>query len=194
VPGLWSARGAGEQLRRGGRFLAAVAALALLGAGCRGGGAASAAPAGSARTARAGSEYLQSLYLPSVNRPWAPAELQDRVVVVAFFATWCFPCLAEMPMLERLQDELGPKGLQVIGVGMDLEGAQVLAPFAEHYGLRFPVLEADRALIEGRSAYGTVQALPTVAVLDRRGRLVDAWTGVLGEDEVAERVRKALGR
>lgn len=170
---------------------AALLALALLaGAGCRSGPAPAARQEAPAAQGRA---YLQALYLPSVNRPWGPAELQDRVVLVSFFATWCFPCLAEMPLLERLQAELGPRGLQVIAVGMDLEGAQVLAPFAEHYGLRFPVLEADRAMLEGRTVYGNVQALPTTAVLDRRGQLVDAWTGVLGEAQVEARVRKALG-
>ena len=170
---------------------AAALALALgAGVGCRSGGT----PAPAAPAPVRDAAYLQALYLPAVNRPWGPAELKDRVVLVAFFATWCFPCLAEMPMLEKLQGELGPRGLQVLGVGMDLEGAQVLAPFAEHYGLRFPVLEADRALLEGRTVYGSVQALPTTVLLDRQGRLVDAWTGVIGEAQVEARVRKALGK
>ena len=47
----------------------------------------------------------------------APFALEGRVVLVSFFATWCFPCIAQLPLIQALQDELGPRGLTVVGVG-----------------------------------------------------------------------------
>ena len=67
------------------------------------------------------SPYLRALALPSVGpTPLEWNRLPGRVVMVSFFATWCFPCLAELPTLVALQKEHGPQGFQVVAVGMDL--------------------------------------------------------------------------
>src|SRR6185436_13396912 len=74
---------------------------------------------------------LRSLELRAVGpAPYRHHDLYGRVVLVSFFATWCFPCLAEIPTLKRLQTTYAPKGLSVVAVGLDLEGALVLEPFA----------------------------------------------------------------
>ena len=140
-----------------------------------------------------GAGFLGALALPALGpQRQAATELSGRVVLVNFLATWCFPCVAELPTLEALQREYGPQGFQVVGVGMDLEGAQVLAPFTEHYELRFPVLVADEHIRSGQSPFGLITALPTSVILDRQGRAVAAWQGVAGHEEVAKAVEKAL--
>jgi thiol-disulfide isomerase/thioredoxin len=140
-----------------------------------------------------GEGFLGALALPAVGpQRQAAEELSGRVVLVNFLATWCFPCVAELPTLEALQREYGPQGFQVVGVGMDLEGAQVLAPFADHYGLRFPVLVADERIRSGQSPYGTITALPTSFILDRQGRVVAAWQGVAGHEDVSKAIEKTL--
>jgi peroxiredoxin len=140
-----------------------------------------------------GDGFLGALALPAVGpQRAAAANLSGRVVLVNFFATWCFPCVAELPTLEALQRDYGPRGLQVVGAGMDLEGAQVLAPFAEHYELRYPVLVADERILSGQSVFGTIVALPTSFILDRQGRVVAAWQGVAGHEDVAKAIEKTL--
>lgn len=140
-----------------------------------------------------GDGFLGALALPAVGpQRAAAANLAGRVVLVNFFATWCFPCVAELPTLEALQRDYGPRGLQVVGVGMDLEGAQVLAPFAEHYELRYPVLVADERILSGQSVFGAIVALPTSFILDRQGRVVAAWQGVAGHEDVARAIEKTL--
>ena len=142
-----------------------------------------------------GQGFLGALTLPSVGPTrHEPATLSGSVVLVSFFATWCFPCVAEIPNLIALQRDLGPSGLRIVAVGMDLEGRRVLAPFAEYYALNYPVLEADDAMREGRSPFGLIRALPTAVLLDRRGALAAAWQGVVGHDEVDGAVRAALRR
>jgi thiol-disulfide isomerase/thioredoxin len=142
-----------------------------------------------------GQGFLGALTLPSVGPTrHEPATLSGSVVLVNFFATWCFPCVAEIPTLEALQRDYGSQGFRVVAVGMDLEGAKVLAPFADHYGLRYPVLVADERILSGQSAFGPIGALPTSVILDREGRAVAAWQGVAGHEDVAKAIEKALKR
>lgn len=139
--------------------------------------------------------FLRALALPAVGPQQAAAEnLSGRVVLVNFFATWCFPCVAELPTLEALQRDYGPEGLQVVGVGMDLEGARVLAPFASYYDLRYPVLVADERILTGQSVFGPIVALPTSFILDREGQVVAGWQGLAGHEDVAKAIEKALKR
>jgi thiol-disulfide isomerase/thioredoxin len=151
-------------------------------AGCRG-----------TRPVDVGPAFLQALALPSVGpTPYDYPALGGKVVLVSFFATWCFPCLAEMPTLEALQRDYGPRGFQVVSVGMDLDGEKVLVPFAEHYALRYPVLVATDAMREGRSAFGPIKGLPSTILLDRRGRAVAGWQGVEGHEDVARAIDALL--
>lgn len=105
-------------------------------------------------------------------------ELRGKVVLISFFATWCFPCIADLPVLERLQERHGAEGFTVLMVGMDLEGQAVIAPFAQHYALPFPVVVADAALREGRTPFGRITALPTYVLVDREGKVALAYSGV----------------
>jgi thiol-disulfide isomerase/thioredoxin len=141
------------------------------------------------------SPFLQALALPYVSAtPFDWRNLHGQVVLVSFFATWCFPCLAELPTLEALQRRYGPAGFQAVLVGMDLEGARVLAPFAEQYALNFPVLVADEAMREGQSPFGLIPALPTTFLVDRQGRVAGAWKGAARHEDVAAAVQRLLRR
>ncbi|XXF81340.1 TlpA disulfide reductase family protein [Myxococcaceae bacterium GXIMD 01537] len=133
--------------------------------------------------------------LPSVSAGTEPPRaLEGSVVLVSFFATWCFPCVAELPTLIALQRDFGPQGFLVVGVGMDLEGMQVLEPFARTMELPYPVLMADEAVRDGQSAFGPVRALPTSFLLDRDGRLIGAWQGMAPHGALSEAIQKALAR
>jgi peroxiredoxin len=66
---------------------------------------------------------------------------QDRLVVLNFWATWCTPCTVEMPTLELLWREYGPRGLVVVGISVDRGApAAVLEPYIRSLGITFPVL------------------------------------------------------
>jgi len=137
--------------------------------------------------------HLRALALPPVNAaPYAPSPLQGQVVLVAFVASWCVPCLAQLPKLSSMQRELGAHGLRTVAVGMDLEGEEVLAPFADYYALPFPLLSADEALRSGDTPFGKVGALPTFFLFDRRGELLAAWEGMAEPARLEKAVRKAL--
>ena len=67
------------------------------------------------------------------------ASFRGKVVVLNFWATWCPPCVAEMPSLERLHRSLGPEGLAVVTVSTD-EDREILEEFVTRHGLTLPVL------------------------------------------------------
>jgi thiol-disulfide isomerase/thioredoxin len=138
--------------------------------------------------------HLQALapLEPVAAAPYGPAPLQGQVVLVAFMATWCVPCLAQQPTLDSLQRELGPQGLRVVAVGMDLEGEEVLAPYAAYYALPYPLVAADERLRAGESPFGRVGALPTFFLLGRQGEVLGAWEGVAEPGSLERTVRKAL--
>lgn len=118
---------------------------------------------------------------------------RGQVRLIHFFATWCFTCLIETPVLEQLSREFAPCGLSIIGVGMDLEGAAVLAPFVQMHGLDFPVLVPNASLREGKSAFGPIRQLPTTFLFDRDGALVERWEGPAEPARLRALVQKVLG-
>jgi thiol-disulfide isomerase/thioredoxin len=59
-----------------------------------------------------------------------------KLVLLNIWATWCVPCVAEMPALDRLQGELGDEGLVVVAVSVDLQGAAAVRPFYQKLGIK----------------------------------------------------------
>lgn len=117
--------------------------------------------------------------------------LRGTVVLVNFWATWCEPCVAEMPALQRLRELLGPQGFEVLGVNLR-EGAARIDPFVQKTGIRFPIVrDTDGAVAK---AWG-VGVYPTSFIVDREGLIRYM---LVGESEwttpaVLSRIRPLLG-
>jgi len=72
-----------------------------------------------------------------------------KVVLLNVWATWCAPCRAEMPSMEQLYKQYGPKGLRVVAVSIDDEGTDAgIRAFVKDYGLTFDVLHDPAGLIQ----------------------------------------------
>jgi len=138
-------------------------------------------------------EVHQLLALKAVGHvPFRPEGTDGKVVLIDFFATWCFPCLEDLPNLEALRRRYGNRGFEIVAIGMDLEGELVLGPFAEHYALPFPVLVASPRIREGQSPFGPIRELPTTVLLARDGSLLAAYTGVADPAALSRLVEQAL--
>jgi peroxiredoxin len=102
------------------------------------------------------------------------ASFRGRVVVVNFWATWCPPCVAEMPSLERLHRALSRDGLVVLGVSAD-EDEAVLAQFVQKAGLTLPILR-DPGGVVAAGSYRTT-GYPETFVVDAQGVIQETYVG-----------------
>jgi cytochrome c biogenesis protein CcmG/thiol:disulfide interchange protein DsbE len=117
------------------------------------------------------------------------ASLRGRVVLLDFWATWCAPCLQEMPALRRLDETLAPRGLAVVGV--NIEGAaarRAVDDVVREAGLRYPTVIDEG---EVRRLYG-VEGLPHLVVIDREGVVRRVIQGAARTAEVAAAVEETL--
>lgn len=106
---------------------------------------------------------------------YVPAK--NKVTVVLFLATWCFPCLVDLPLLVQLQAE-HPDDLQVLLVGMDLEGRKVLEPFSAMNAPSLPLIVANEHVRLGDTPFGKISELPTRFVFRKDGTMAFAYAGV----------------
>jgi thiol-disulfide isomerase/thioredoxin len=160
--------------------LAAVVALAvLLGVPAR-------APAGAEPPLRGVFKDNFTLLDPPVPAPQAGfsdaagrdltlADFKGRVVLLNFWATWCAPCVREMPTLDRVQDKLGGQGLAVLAVSEDRGGLEVVGPFFKKLGLEYLEIYLDPRGTFARE-FG-LAGLPTTLLIDAQGRLVGGLEG-----------------
>ena len=117
-------------------------------------------------------------------KPQPLTQWQGKVLVVNFWATWCPPCLKEIPEFIRLQDRYGPRGVQFVGIAID-DTARVLG-FMAQTGMNYPVLMAEREGIDlARAAGNRLGGLPYTVVIDRQGRAAQVELGVLDEHKLA---------
>ena len=122
------------------------------------------------------------------------SELRDRVVVINFWATWCPPCIAEMPAIQRMYDALRREGLDVLAVNAG-ESAEEIRRFLEDFDppLTFPVL-LDR---DGETfARWRVRGLPQTFVIDASGNLAYSAEGArqLDSAHIMERLRELIAK
>jgi len=111
-----------------------------------------------------------------------------KVLVLDFWATWCVPCIQEMPELNRLYRDLSPKGLALIGVAMDEEGAEAVKPFLARHPVDYPVALGSPEI--GRKY--AVENFPVTLVFDRSGKLVKRFDGYTKEAGLRTAIEAAL--
>lgn len=111
------------------------------------------------------------------------AEWRGRVVLVNLWATWCAPCVEEMPALDRIAARLGGPDFDVVAISVDRQGAAVVAPFLGKLGLTrlAPYLDPSNAAVRVLGAPG----LPVSVVLDREGRELGRVLGAAEWDSPA---------
>src|SRR6516164_8645242 len=107
------------------------------------------------------------------------SEFTGKIVLVNLWATWCEPCLREMPSLERVQAHLGA-GITVVAISEDRGGSKIVEPFIGKLGLRSVKVYLDPK--SGMERALKVQGLPTSFLIDREGRIVGRVEGAADWD------------
>jgi peroxiredoxin len=118
-------------------------------------------------------------------------DLRGRVVLLNFFATWCAPCRQEIPDLERLYKRFNAQGLEIVGIALDMEGATLLNPFVQRYGITYPVVLGTREVVVD---YGGIRGIPTTVFIDRDGRVAKHFVGFRPPQVFEKSIQELLGK
>ena len=168
------------------RFSQRSLLLATLASGCV---RSSAATLGDFRT------FMNALPRETAGKvPFEPWKLEGKVVLVTFIATWCFPCLTELVVINRLEHDHSAQGFANVLVGMDLEGRMVLEPFAEGYHLSMPLIIANDHIRSGESVFGRIRELPSRILFGRSGELVVGFAGVSKYEDLERLVASEVSK
>jgi len=123
-----------------------------------------------------------SLYDHSLNdadgKPQALAQWKGKLLVLNFWATWCAPCVAEMPDLEKAQQELAGRNVVILGVGT--EAPARVREFRDQHGLRLKLLAGGYdALVLARDLGDAQGVLPYTVLVSGEGTVLQTQTGPL---------------
>ncbi len=98
---------------------------------------------------------------------------RGKIVLVDFWASWCPPCLVEIPHLGQLQKQYGPRGFQVVGISMDDSAATTRATM-QKIPFQYPVVLGDAKF---GNLYGGVLGLPLQYLVGADGKILAIWSG-----------------
>ncbi len=117
-------------------------------------------------------------------------DYRGKLVLLNFWATWCEPCLTEIPEFVAWQRRYKSRGLQIVGVSMDDATSPVKRVY-EKFHINYPVVMGDADLGE---QFGGVLGLPLSYLIDPDGRVVGRYQGELDLKKVEEKIRSLMGQ
>jgi thiol-disulfide isomerase/thioredoxin len=117
------------------------------------------------------------------------SDLRGQAVLLDFWATWCGPCRAEAPIVDRVSRRWRDRGVVVVGVDTDRPDEGDPRAFAMTHGLTYPIVQDG----SGRTSRSyDVENLPTLVVVSPAGKVVAVRTGVTDDGELERLIRLAL--
>ncbi len=129
--------------------------------------------------------------LPDVEgRSFRFADTAGQVRLVDFWATWCRPCIEEIPMFKQLHETYAPQGFTLIAIALEDGGAEVVRPFVARYGLPYVNLIGDERVAQ---QFGGIFGFPTAFLVDREGRVVERFIGPKPRSVLERKIRELLG-
>ena len=118
----------------------------------------------------------------------SPSQFAGKVLVVDFWATYCVPCIQEIPSFNKLQKDLKDRGVVVVGVAMDEEGEERVVPFLKKHPMEYQVALGSPEL----NQQFKLEPLPVTVVFGRDGKQLKRFEGLTSEAELTAAVRAAL--
>ena len=116
------------------------------------------------------------------------SDFKGKVVILDFWATWCPPCVVEIPHFIALYEQYKDKGFAVVGISVDRKSVGAVKSFARKNRINYPILMADGQI---QKAYGNIPAIPTTFVIDSAGIIKHMYIGYR-DKSIFETAIKAL--
>jgi|SRR5215510_10534085 len=118
------------------------------------------------------------------------AALRGKVLVVDFWATWCLPCISEIPMFNELNRDYKARGVEVIAVSLDAEGAAKVRPFLKSHPMDYRQTIGDPSFAAAFDVSDS--SLPVTLLIDKRGAVRFRKVGRTTKDVLEEELNKLL--
>lgn len=119
------------------------------------------------------------------------SEWKDKVLVINFWATWCTPCLKEIPDFVTMQSQYEDRGLQFIGIALD--DKEPVAEFASSTKINFPILlGGENGIALAKQLGNLVQAVPYTIIVNRKGQIIHTHPGELSKERLLDIVKPLL--
>ena len=116
------------------------------------------------------------------------AELRGKIVVVDFWATWCPPCLFQIPILNAIQEKHAAD-VVVVGVAVDVEGLEVVKPYAVKNDIQYTIVIGTESLARKFGAPG----FPALALVTPTGKIASMHVGLIEEDVLTAEISEIRG-
>jgi thiol-disulfide isomerase/thioredoxin len=142
----------------------------------------------SAAEPRLGSE-LKIKFTSVEGQPVDLAALKGKVVLVDFWATWCGPCVAEVPRVKAVYDKFHAKGFEIVGISLDEDKARLQA-FVKEKGMAWPQFFDGKGWENEICSRYSVESIPTMWLVDKEGKVADLNASRDLESKVAKLLRK----
>jgi peroxiredoxin len=128
--------------------------------------------------------FLMNANLPdAAGQNHSLSEWRGKVLLVNFWATWCPPCVEEMPELVELQNSLASKNLQIVGIGVD--SPSNIQQFTKKYQISYPLLVAGMQGTDiSRELGNQAGGLPFTVLIDTSGKVRQTYLGRLNINKV----------
>ncbi|KPJ52703.1 hypothetical protein AMJ39_07185 [candidate division TA06 bacterium DG_24] len=118
-------------------------------------------------------------------------DFRGKIVLLDFWATWCPPCIQELPHFVELYDAYKVDGFEIIGIALDAGGVSVVKPFIEERGIEYTTLIGTDEVTQ---AYGGVRGIPTTFIIDREGKIYKKYQGYRDKSVFENDIKRLLGR
>ena len=103
------------------------------------------------------------------------SDLLGKVVIVDFWATWCEPCIEEIPNYNRIHEAYAGKGAEVLGITVESGSLEDIKPKVENFQMKYPVVVGNDDVVAG---FGGLIGFPTTFIVDKEGRVYKKYLGM----------------
>ena len=115
--------------------------------------------------------------------------LRGKVVILDFWATWCPPCVKEIPHFVELHEQYKDKGVEIVGISLDREGVNVVKPFVQKFQIKYPIMMTDGKVDK---AFGGITNIPTTFIIDSGGNIIKKYVGYNDKSVFETDIQKLL--
>ncbi|GAG07168.1 unnamed protein product, partial [marine sediment metagenome] len=117
------------------------------------------------------------------------SDFRGKVVVLDFWATWCPPCVKEIPHFIELYEQYKDKGFEIVGISLDRAGISVVKSFVQKYQIKYPIMMTDGRVDK---AFGGIPSIPTTFLIDSAGNISKKYVGYNSKAVFEADIKKLL--